>query len=182
MWRYCFRCLWISSIFCALPVHRFRQSHCFRFAFGARTPSASLRTPFSLWWCTVELPLCRTKIHPFCWFTPKLNHLHKETKLNIKLNSRHNWITAWLQCQRTTIEALHRILANATLICAISRLGCITFLLMIRVNGPGRTIPRVTCHHNSNSFTRSEFEEIKCLFFNFCFFFCHPQCASMLIR
>lgn len=101
-----------------------------------------------------------------------------------KLNSRNNWIPAWLQCQRTAIEALHRILANALLIRAIAGLGCITLLLMVRIHCASRTISRVTCHLNENQFKIQIRLLVRILRNSSVYFsidFCHLHYASMLI-
>lgn len=83
-------------------------------------------------------------------------------------NSRHHRITTWLQCQRTTIETFHRIFANATSICSVTRFGCIAFFLIICVHGSGRTIPCVTCHFSMNAKRNKIFDKMKTMYVWLC--------------
>lgn len=91
--------------------------------------------------------------------------------VEIELNSRHNRITARLQCKWTAIEAFHRIFADALMVRAISRFRCISLLLVVRVNCSGRTISCVTCHCSNFNSNFNCFDQFRWIYWYFSSFF-----------
>lgn len=79
----------------------------------------------------------------------KKNHNeYNDINENKLLSLRDYRISAWLQCQRTTIEIFNRIFSNALMICTISRLSSVSFLFVVCVNSSSCAISCVSCHRD----------------------------------
>lgn len=102
----------------------------------------------------------------------KENTIDENTlKINeIELNLRYNWVSAWLQRKRTTIETFHWIFANALMVRAISRFVRISFLLMVRVHCSGRAISCVTCHCSNFNSNFNYFDELRRFYLIYIFY------------